>query len=80
MFEELKELIGFEGDLMELTNKLDVICGYSLLDYTNEEDYINNESITVSNQEEIYNLEFKIIKAGEKYLDYIVEVTDIYDI
>ena len=80
MFENLKELIGFEGSLMELTNKLDVICGYSLLDYGNEEDYINNESITITDEEEIYNMEFKIIETGETYLDYIVEVADVYEL
>lgn len=79
MFENLKELISFEGSLRELTNKLDAICGYSLLDYANEEDYINNESITITD-EEIYNMEFKIIETGETYLDYIVEVADVYEL
>ena len=77
---DLKELIGVQDSLLNITNKLDYICGYSLLDYANEEDYINNESITASNSEYEYNVEFKIIEVAEKYLDYKIEVVDVYEL
>lgn len=78
IFESLMELQGKQMTLCELSNELDGISDYDILDFIGESVIIDNESVSISNHETEYNIIFEVVELNEeKLIDTIIEVTEI---
>ena len=68
IFNSLAELKGKEMTLRNLTNELQDIAGYDVLDYIPESELLENLSVSVTSNDQEYNITFEIIEADNDNL------------
>lgn len=68
VFNFLSELKGKQITLIDLTNELQNIINYDILDYTPESELIENSSVSITSNDQEYNITFEIIEADNDNL------------
>ena len=78
VFNSLAELQNKEMTLRDLTNELQNIVNYDVVDYVSERELLENSSVSVTNNETEYNVIFKIIETdNEDLLNSNLEILEV---
>lgn len=78
VFNFLSELKGKQITLIDLTNELQNIISYDILDHTPESELIENSSVSVTSNDQEYNIIFEIIEAdNDDLLNSNLEILEI---
>ena len=78
VFNSLAELQNKEMTLRDLTNELQNIVNYDVVDYVSERELLENSSVSVTSNELEYNVIFKIIETdNEDLLNSNLEILEV---